>query len=169
VPSDALRGQTRMPRTQAKTAKSLRGRLPTTRGRALYGDLDPGSVRRVDALVDRGTAQSADRGVLATTVWWALRVLLVAAILDALTTYVAFARPGTHERNPVALHVIETLGLPGALVVRALTGVGYFLALGWAFRHTDRGVVRVATCIVAVGTAAFWWLVVVNNVAVLAA
>jgi hypothetical protein len=123
----------------------------------------------MDALVDRASARSTDRGTLATTVWWALRVLLVAAILDALTTYIAFAQPGTHERNPVALHLIATLGLAGALVVRALTGVGYFVALGWAFRRRDQGIVRVATCIVAVGTAAFWWMVVVNNVAVLAA
>jgi hypothetical protein len=123
----------------------------------------------MDALLDRGTPEGADGGVLATTVWWALRVLLVAAVLDALTTYLAFAQPGTHERNPVALHLIALLGLPGALVVRALTGVGYFLALGWAFSRRDHGVVRVATCIVAVGTAAFWWMVVVNNVAVLTA
>ena len=107
-------------------------------------------------------------GGVPVRIWyWALRVLLVAAILDAVTTYVSLGTPGVEESNPIGRSLIDGVGLQGAMVVRVLVGVGYFFFLGWVLRTQTHSVLRFAAFVVAVETAAWWWIVVVNNLVVM--
>jgi hypothetical protein len=99
--------------------------------------------------------------------WWSLRILLIAAFLDALTTYVSLNGQGARESNPFGRSLISELGLGGAMALRVVIGVVYFLFLKWVLdTQTHRGI-RFAACLVAVETAAWWWIVVVNNLVVL--
>ena len=43
---------------------------------------------------------------------WASWVLLVSAVLDAVTTQVLLTSPGRYEANPVAESIIRHVGLP---------------------------------------------------------
>lgn len=111
--------------------------------------------RAYDALIDRVS-------------WWSLRILLVAAVLDALTTYISLDGPGARETNPLGRSMISELGLGGAMVVRVLIGVLYFFFLKWILDTQSHRGVRFAACLVAFETAAWWWIVVVNNFVVIA-
>ena len=106
-------------------------------------------------------------GLIGKLSWWALRILLVAAVLDALTTYVSLQSPDARETNPLGRSLISELGLGGAMVVRVLIGVVYFVFLKWILDTQSHRAVRLAACIVAVETAAWWWIVVVNNLVVI--
>ena len=106
-------------------------------------------------------------GLIGKLSWWALRILLVAAVLDALTTYVSLQSPDARESNPLGRSLISELGLGGAMVVRVLIGVVYFVFLKWILDTQSHRAVRYAACIVAVETAAWWWIVVVNNLVVI--
>jgi hypothetical protein len=117
-----------------------------------------------------GTARRAarpDEVMVAKLSWWSMRVLLVAAFLDAVTTYISLQNADARESNPLGRELISGLGLGGAMVVRVLIGVVYFFFLKWIFETQTHRAIRVAACIVAVETAAWWWIVVVNNVVVI--
>jgi hypothetical protein len=115
----------------------------------------------------RGRDWASYDGLVEKLSWWALRILLIAAVLDAVTTYISLDGPGARETNPLGRSMISELGLGGAMVVRVLIGVVYFFFLKWVLdTQTHRGV-RFAACLVAVETAAWWWIVVVNNFVVL--
>ena len=123
----------------------------------------PGESLAVEAGPDRASYDS----LIARLSWWSLRILLIAAVLDALTTYISLDGPGARETNPLGRSMISEIGLGGAMVVRVLIGVVYFFFLKWVLdTQTHRGV-RFAACLVAVETAAWWWIVVVNNFVVL--
>jgi hypothetical protein len=117
-----------------------------------------------------GAARRAARphdAMVAKLSWWSLRILLVAAFLDAVTTYVSLQNADARESNPLGRELISGLGLGGAMVVRVLIGVVYFFFLKWIFETQTHRAIRLAACIVAVETAAWWWIVVVNNVVVI--
>jgi hypothetical protein len=117
-----------------------------------------------------GTARRAARpydAMVAKLSWWSLRILLIAAFLDAVTTYVSLQSADARESNPLGRELISGLGLGGAMVVRILIGVVYFFFLKWIFDSQTHRAIRLAACIVAVETAAWWWIVVVNNVVVI--
>ena len=120
------------------------------------------------AEIDGPSTAFAGRGIPARIAYWALRILLVAAILDAVTTYISLGTPGIEESNPIGRTVIDGIGLDGAMVVRVLIGIGYFLFLGWVFRTQTNSVLRFAAFAVALETATWWWIVVVNNLVVMA-
>ena len=109
----------------------------------------------------------ASDALVAKLSWWSLRILLIAAFLDALTTYVSLNGEGARESNPFGRSLISEFGLGGAMALRVVIGVVYFLFLKWVLdTQTHRGI-RFAACLVAVETAAWWWIVVVNNLVVL--
>ncbi|HZP31605.1 MAG TPA: DUF5658 family protein [Acidimicrobiia bacterium] len=116
--------------------------------------------RRADA------ARTYD-AMVAKLSWWSLRILLIAAVLDALTTYVSLQSAHARESNPLGRSLIAELGLGGAMVVRVLIGVVYFVFLKWILDTQTHRAVRFAACVVALETAAWWWIVVVNNVVVI--
>jgi hypothetical protein len=99
--------------------------------------------------------------------WWSLRILLVAACLDALTTYISLQNADARESNPLGRELISGLGLGGAMVVRVLIGVVYFIFLKWILDTQTHRAIRFAAIVVAVETALWWWVVVVNNVVVI--
>ena len=70
-------------------------------------------------------------GLIGRLSWWSLWILLVAAVLDALTTYISLQSPDPRESNPLGRSLISELGLGGAMVVRVLIGVVYFVFLKW--------------------------------------
>ena len=110
---------------------------------------------------------AADDAMVAKLSWWSLRILLVAAVLDAVTTYISLSGPGARETNPLGRSLISEFGLGGAMAIRVVVGVVYFLFLKWVLdTQTHRGI-RFAACLVAVETAAWWWIVVVNNFVVI--
>jgi hypothetical protein len=124
----------------------------------------------VPVVAPGGTARRAarpDDAMVAKLSWWSLRILLVAAFLDTVTTYVSLQNADARESNPLGRELISGLGLGGAMVVRVLIGVVYFFFLKWIFQTQTHRAIRLAACIVAVETAAWWWIVVVNNVVVI--
>jgi hypothetical protein len=123
-----------------------------------------GAVTRADEHV---APQAGARWLVTTgggqVLRWSLSVLLAASLLDAVTTRLLLVQPGHREMNPLARSLIDTFGLSGAVVVRVLFGVAYFLVLRWILCTQTNRVLRIATGAVAVGAAAWWWMVVVNN------
>jgi hypothetical protein len=95
---------------------------------------------------------------------WASWVLLVSAMLDAVTTQVLLATPGSREANPIAESIIRAFGLPAATALRAGMGLSYFWLLRWVFRTQTRATLRAGAWAVALIAAAWWWVVAVNNV-----
>jgi hypothetical protein len=107
------------------------------------------------------------RILVAKLTWWSLRILLVAAVLDAVTTYISLQHADARESNPLGRELISGLGLGGAMVVRVLIGVVYFVFLRWILDTQTHRAIRFAAIVVAVETALWWWVVVVNNLVVI--
>ena len=133
------------------------------------GGAQPGGPRHLlfaPGLMARGAGEIYD-AMVAKLSWWSVRILLVAAVLDALTTYVSLQGAHARESNPLGRELISGLGLGGAMVVRVLIGVVYFFFLKWIFDTQTHRAIRLAACLVAVETALWWWIVVVNNLVVI--
>lgn len=93
----------------------------------------------------------------------ALWVIVVSA-LDAWTTYVALRAGTGRELNPIAAEAIETFGLAGPLIARALLGVVGAVALLWLIRKArHERAQHVTAWVFAVILASWWSFIAVQN------
>jgi Domain of unknown function (DUF5658) len=95
-------------------------------------------------------------------------IAIGAAILDVASTYLALRGAIGTEANPIAAHGMRVLGAGPLVVLDLAVRVGLVIAMVWIVRSAVRPVTRVAAVAVFIGIAAFWTLIVVSNVSMIA-
>ncbi len=95
-------------------------------------------------------------------------VAVAAAVLDALVTYALVRGSVGHERNPVVVEIMHSIGIAPTLTVGVLVRVGLIGALAFLAVRAVRPSVRVLAFGTLAATTVWWCAVVFANAAVVA-
>jgi hypothetical protein len=95
-------------------------------------------------------------------------VAVAAAVLDALVTYVLVGGSVGHERNPLVVEAMRSIGIAPTLTMGVALRVGVIAALAFLAIRAVRPSVRIVAFSALAATAAWWCAVVFANAAVVA-
>jgi hypothetical protein len=130
------------------------------------------------SLLPASQRQQGRRELAADNVWeheWPRRLIdlssvvgVAAIILDVTVTYLALSRSGYTEQNPLAVSLMEAIGLAPTLLVSAFLRVAVIGVLAYLATRAIRPVVRYAALATLVGAAVWWCVIDFSNAVALA-